>query len=90
MLLGGLQQLSPQNFITKDAPPFLLIHGTADRLVPFEQSETMCASLRSAGGTCELYAVPNAGHGIGYWEGQPTMMAYKEKMMTWIRTTLGL
>jgi alpha-L-fucosidase 2 len=90
ILMGGLKQLSPQNFITKDAPPFLMIHGTADTLVPFAQSETMCAALKAAGTSCELFPVPGAGHGIGYWEGQPTMTTYKDKMMAWIKTTLGL
>lgn len=90
VLFGGLQQLSPQNFITKNAPPFLMIHGTADRLVPFGQSETMCAALKTAGGACELFPVPGAGHGIGYWEGQSTMTAYKDRMMAWIKTTLAL
>jgi alpha-L-fucosidase 2 len=90
VLMGGLKQLSPQNFITKDAPPFLLIHGTADTLVPFTQSETMCSALKAAGASCELFAVPGAGHGIGYWEGQPAMTTYKDKMMAWIKSTLGL
>jgi alpha-L-fucosidase 2 len=90
ILMGGLKQLSPQNFITKDAPPFLMIHGTADMLVPFAQSETMCTALKAAGAACELYAVPGAGHGIGFWEGQPSMTTYKDKMMSWIKTTLRL
>jgi alpha-L-fucosidase 2 len=90
MLMGGLKQLSPQTWITKDAPPFLMIHGTSDQLVPFEQSESMCSALRGSGGACELFAVPGAGHGMNFWESQPPMLAYKAKMMSWVKETLGL
>ena len=88
MLMAGLKQLSPQTWITKDAPPFLMIHGTADSLVPVQQSETMCGALRGSGATCELFEVPGAGHGINFWEGQASMMAYKAKMMDWLKSLL--
>lgn len=90
MLMAGLRQLSPQTWITKDAPPFLMIHGTADQLVPFEQSETMCGALRGTGAACELFPVPGAGHGMNFWESQPPMLTYKSKMMEWVQERLGL
>ncbi len=90
MLMTGLKQLSPQTWVTKDAPPFLMIHGTADMLVPYEQSEGMCGALRGSGSNCELIAVNGAGHGMNFWEGQPPMMAYKTQMMTWVKDHLGL
>ena len=90
MLMTGLKQLSPQTWVTKDAPPFLMIHGTADMLVPYEQSEGMCGALRGSGSNCELIAVNGAGHGMNFWEGQQPMMAYKAQMMTWVKDRLGL
>jgi len=90
MLMTGLKQLSPQTWVTKDAPPFLMIHGTADMLVPYEQSEGMCGALRGSGSNCELIAVNGAGHGMNFWEGQQPMMAYKAQMMTWVKDHLGL
>ncbi|MEO5925160.1 MAG: alpha/beta hydrolase [Bryobacteraceae bacterium] len=90
ILMGSLKQLSPQTWVTGEAPPFLLIHGTADGLVPFEQSESMCASLRGLGASCELVSVPGAGHGMNFWEGQASMTAYKPAMMAWVRERLGL
>lgn len=36
LLHARLKQLSPISNLRRDAPPFLLIHGTADPLVPFE------------------------------------------------------
>lgn len=88
LLLNGLRQVSPQTWIGKNAPPFLMIHGTADMLVPIEQSEIMCEALRAAGTSCDLFPVTGAGHGIVYWENQPAMTAYKAKMIDWIQATL--
>ncbi|MDK9499502.1 alpha/beta hydrolase [Streptomyces katrae] len=43
-------------------PPFLLIHGTRDGLVPYGQSEALDAALRRAGGDCALEPVEGADH----------------------------
>lgn len=90
LILNGLRQLSPQTWVTKSAPPFLMIHGTADRLVPIDQSEAMCAALQNAGASCELFPVTGAGHGFNYWEGEPSLMAYKTKMIAWLEGELNL
>jgi acetyl esterase/lipase len=88
MLMAGLKQVSPQTWINGDAPPFLMIHGTADSLVPVQQSETMCGALRKSGASCELFEVPGAGHGLNFWEGQAALMGYKQKMVDWLRWLL--
>jgi len=54
--------LSPVNHVTGDAPPFLLIHGEADKLVPLEQSDRLVAALRVAGTDATLITVPGADH----------------------------
>lgn len=87
MLVAGLRSLSPINFVKRDSPPFLLIHGTADRLVPYEQSERMCAAIRQAGGSCELYPVRGGGHGIRWWESDH-LTAYKHEMVRWLNAAL--
>ena len=48
--------------MTGDAPPFLIIHGTADATVPYEQSERLATALTDAGATAELVAVEGADH----------------------------
>jgi acetyl esterase/lipase len=48
------------------APPFLLVHGTADPVVPHAQSELLARALRDAGADVRLESVPGAGHG---WDG---------------------
>jgi alpha-L-fucosidase 2 len=87
MLMAGLSNLSPINFVKRDSPPFLLIHGTADTLVPFAQSERMCARIREAGGSCELYPVRGGGHGIRWWEADH-LTAYKREMIRWLAEAL--
>jgi dipeptidyl aminopeptidase/acylaminoacyl peptidase len=72
-------------------PPFLLIHGTADAIVPFEQSRAMCARMLSVGADCEVFPVPGAGHGIRRWEASPSMEApYKREMIRWLREELAV
>jgi len=90
LLMSGLKQLSPQTWVNGEAPPFLMIHGTSDVLVPIDQSEGMCGALKGLGASCELVPVPGAGHGMNFWEGQPPMMAYKTKMIDWVKDRLGL
>uniref|UniRef100_A0AAU2JH18 Alpha/beta hydrolase n=1 Tax=Streptomyces sp. NBC_00049 TaxID=2903617 RepID=A0AAU2JH18_9ACTN len=43
-------------------PPFLLVHGTRDGLVPYSQSEVLADVLRSAGGEVTLQPVADADH----------------------------
>lgn len=53
---------SPVSYAQSPAPPFLLVHGTHDTLVPFEHSERLAGLLRAAGNHAELVAVPGAEH----------------------------
>ena len=53
---------SPVTHVTPEAPPFLLVHGTADWLVPFAQSEQLHAALTAAGVSSTLVPVEGAEH----------------------------
>jgi acetyl esterase/lipase len=53
---------SPISHVTASAPPFLLVHGTADWLVPYSQSEQLHAALTAAGVDCRLVPVDGAQH----------------------------
>lgn len=55
-------QACPVSYVTKAAPPFLLLHGTGDRTVPFSQSEILYEALQAAGADAELIAVEGADH----------------------------
>ena len=56
---------SPITHVTPDAPPFVLVHGTADWLVPYAQSEQLAAALRAAGVPVDLVPVEGAEHIFG-------------------------
>jgi acetyl esterase/lipase len=55
-------QISPARLVTPHAPPFLLIHGDADPVVPLQQSEVMVAALKREGVSAELIVKPGGGH----------------------------
>ncbi|UGY92177.1 alpha/beta hydrolase [Streptomyces gobiensis] len=47
---------------TATPPPFLLIHGTSDSLVPYSQSEVLAEALERVGGEVTLQPVDGADH----------------------------
>lgn len=53
---------SPVSKVTKDAPPFLIIHGINDQTVPFEQSEELYDKLIENGCDADLIALEGADH----------------------------
>lgn len=61
--LDMLALLSPMTFIDKDDPQFLVIHGDADNVVPYCQSEFFSKSLNDSGLLNEFIAVPGGQHG---------------------------
>ncbi len=54
---------SPIAYVSKDDPPILIVHGTRDLAVPFNQSEILTAKLKELGVDVTFVAVENAGHG---------------------------
>ncbi|MBI4873243.1 MAG: M20/M25/M40 family metallo-hydrolase [Acidobacteria bacterium] len=85
-----MRAASPITYVKKEMPPYLLIHGTKDELVPFEQSPAMCDKMKRVGARCEVFAVEGGGHGMGGWEKNPALQAYKKKLVDWLRRTLGV
>ncbi len=53
---------SPVRYAHAGAPPFLILHGTADKTVPLAQSEKLAAALKKVGAPHELVIVPGAPH----------------------------
>ena len=63
---------SPITHVTPDDPPFLLIHGERDELVPYEQSVLMYNQLVQANVPAELVIVQRAGHSLTAPDGTAT------------------
>jgi acetyl esterase/lipase len=55
-------EASPITHISRGAPPFLLLHGAADHLVPCVQSERLHSALQETGLNAELVVYPAADH----------------------------
>ena len=52
----------PVNFADGDEPPFLLLHGTKDRIVRALNSERLQAKLQAAGSTARYVPIAGTGH----------------------------
>ena len=70
-LIGGVvrenedkaSRLNPITYVTKDDPPFLIVHGDEDRTVPINQSRLLFESLKAAGVNVHFHTIHGAGHG---------------------------
>ncbi len=73
-LIGGPIQENPQivatanpiTYVSPDDPPFLIVHGTLDPLVSFNQSDLLHAALKKAEVDTTLITVEGGGHGRGF------------------------
>ena len=54
---------SPVTYVSKDDPPFLIMHGDQDRTVPIAQSEELAEALKKAGVEVRLITLEGAAHG---------------------------
>lgn len=55
--------VSPVHYVSKDNPPFVILHGTHDTLVPYAQSEEFATVLKEKGVAVWLQKLPGSGHG---------------------------
>jgi acetyl esterase/lipase len=81
-----LRRYSPLHQARGGMPPVLLVHGTNERL--WDQGVAFDRRLSELGVTHELYRVEGAPHGIENWEGHSEWLAYKVKLVEWLRATL--
>ncbi|MEO6245486.1 MAG: sulfatase-like hydrolase/transferase [Opitutaceae bacterium] len=70
--------------VTRDDPPFLILHGDKDPQVPLDQSQRLDAKLREVGVPSELIMLPGAGHGGKEF----TTPEVKEKIRTFLARSL--
>jgi acetyl esterase/lipase len=75
---------SPVNANLRDAPPFLLFHGTNDQVVPYAQSVAFEHKLRAAGNEVSLRSVEHANHNFNA-ASQPTSDAIKAEMIQFFK-----
>ena len=67
------RKASPMTYVSKDAAPFLIMHGDEDRTVPISQSETFAAALKQAGADATYVVVKGGKHGGALFSSAETM-----------------
>ena len=60
---GKASRLNPITYVTKDDPPFLIVHGDKDRTVPINLSQLLFESLKGVGVSGHFHTIHGAGHG---------------------------
>jgi len=77
---GLCREASPISHVSRSAPPFFILHGTADATVPYWQAEEMVRKLKQAGVQAELYTAKDAPH--TFWASrewyEPVLKAIEE------------
>src|SRR5271163_1549969 len=62
---------SPIARVNPDAPPFLVIHGSSDKVIPVDQARSFVERLRSVSRSAVSYVeLPGAGHGFDLIDGE--------------------
>jgi len=67
------KMLSPLNYVRKDLPPIVVIHGDQDQVSPYDQSLIFTSRLKDEGAKYEFFTMIGAGHerpqeGTTLWE----------------------
>ena len=79
------EKICPVYYVTKDAPPFLIIHGDNDHTVPFSQGESLYKKLEDAGCDVTLLEIEDADHAdIRFFQKevwQSITLFFKEKLV---------
>ena len=87
LLVGGLleerkeecRRANPITHITAKSPPFLIMHGDQDNIVPFNQSELLHAALKQAGVEVTFEPVKGAGHGFNRPDLEEMVVSFFDK-----------
>ncbi len=73
------QVASPVSHVSKNDPPFLIVHGTKDTTVPISQAELFYEALKKADVDATFIKIEGGGHGIGGTEITNRVMAFFDK-----------
>ena len=65
-----LRESNPVWYASKKSPstlpPFLIMHGDKDKMVPVAQSQLLADALKNTGASVDMRIIPGAGHGNGF------------------------
>ncbi len=84
---AAFERASPIAHVSEDAPPFFVVHGSRDNLVPVGQARRFVAALRARSREPVLYAeVPGASHAFEIFHSIRTAYAVLgvERFLAWL------
>ncbi len=79
-----VELLSNEKQVTADTPPMFLIHSSADKAVPAENSVQMYLALRKAGVPAEMHIYEKGEHGYGLGTGDPVLSTWPGHCIAWL------
>ncbi len=82
-----LRETSVTTNLPGKLPPYLLIHGTKDEQVPYEQSTRFQKQTQALGNRCDLITIEGGGHGMGGWD--KLNSDYRDQLVAWLNMTLA-
>jgi acetyl esterase/lipase len=77
--------LSNELQVTPQTPPTFLVHTTADRAVPPENSVLFYLALRRAGVPAEMHIYENGPHGFGLGWSDLALSSWPARLADWLR-----
>jgi acetyl esterase/lipase len=81
--------VSPVTYVRPGAPPFLILHGTADQDVPLRHSVRLAGLLREAHVPATLVRVDGAEHGLDNPRQRPAARSLTATVVAFLAETLG-
>ncbi len=85
----ALAEASPITYVSRKAPPFLLIQGDQDEYIPFTEDTNLQTALRNVGVRCDIIRIPGGKHGTGGWHSLPGVPDWERQMVEWLNARLG-
>ncbi len=80
---------SPLAWIDEDDPPFFLVHGELDSLVPLSESEAFQRAYRAVGGEVSLLTIPLLNHGFFRLVGLPPVRNALDEVEAFVADVLA-
>lgn len=83
--VSAVQRASPITYVSASTPPMLILHGSADCVVPAAQSTLLSSAIQGASGCVLQRRVVGAGHGGTQWLSTPvqdTAAAFLDAVFT--------
>jgi len=68
---AAVARANPITYVSRDAPPFLILHGNADTIISPSQTLLLHTALRAAGASSTRYVLDGANHGDLAFLGDP-------------------